>query len=124
MNRERVDTREMKRTGQYRLRFRLSDDALSIVSEALALTGYSDKGASLDAIAMNSLAGSPAVAPLGIPANGRNRWLVKLFPDQYQCVRDALDYSGEFATDADALVYICRQFNVAFVQSVANESAA
>ncbi len=109
MERHKVDTRLMKRTGQYRLRFRLSDDAYGVVSDALSLTGYSDTGAALDAVAMNSLAGAPAVAHDGIPAAGSNRWLVKLFPDQYECVRDALDIVGEFPSDADALVYICRQ---------------
>lgn len=122
--RELVDTRLMKRTGQYRLRFRLSDDAYGIVTQALSLAPYDDTGASLDAVCMNSLSGSPAVAPHGIPAVGRKRLLVRLFPDQYQCLRDALDHAGEFSTDADALLHICRQFLVAFGKSFANTGAA
>ncbi len=124
VDRQRVDTRLMRRTGQYRLRFRLTDDAMCIVTEALSLTGYSDTGVALDAIAMNSLAGSPAVAGDGNPVVGRARWLAKLFPDQYQVVRDALDHAGEFSSDADALVYICRQFIVAHGPMIATESVA
>ena len=104
------------------MRFRLSDDAYEIVAEALAQSPYDDTGASLDAIAINSLAGSPACAPLGIPAPGSKRLLIRLFPDQFECVRDALNIVPDCPSDADALVYICQQFIVAFGQSVATES--
>ena len=105
-----VDTRHLK-SGQVRLRFRLSEKAKDIVSIALSTTPYGHSGAALDAIAMSYLAGGPASHPLGIPAAGSKRLLVRLFPDQYECVRCALDIIRQWvATDADSLVIMCIAF--------------
>lgn len=109
IERKTVDTREYS-NGMHRMRFRLSDAAYDIVQQALSLSPYEHLGASLDAIAMNALTGPLAVLKDGIPAVGRNRWVVTMFPDQYECVRHALDDAGEFPTDADALVLICLMF--------------
>ena len=106
----RVDTRQLK-SGQVRLRFRLSDEAHNLVSDALSMTPYDYSNAALDAIAMNFHAGGPAVAPLGIPATGSKRLLVRLYPDQYENVRSALDYAHEWVdTDAEGLLLICSSF--------------
>jgi hypothetical protein len=105
-----VDTRHLK-SGQVRLRFRLTEKAKDIVSIALSTTPYGHSGAALDAIAMSYLAGGPASHPLGIPAAGSKRLLVRLFPDQYECVRCALDILRRWAaTDAEALVTMCLAF--------------
>ena len=110
MSSNRVDTKQLE-SGQYRLRFRLSDEAHKIVCLALAMTPYTYPGSALDGIATNYLSGNPAVAPLGIPATGSKRLLVRLWPDQYECVRTALDVAREHAsTDADALYFICASF--------------
>ena len=118
--RVRVDTRRLK-SGMYRLRFRLSDEAYDIVQEALSVSPYDHDSASLDVVATNALAGSPAAPEGGFPATGRRRWSVRLYKDQYEQVRTALDHAGEFPSDADALVYICRQFIAAFGKSFAQE---
>ena len=94
-----------------RLRFRLSEEAHKLVSLALSLTPYDHRGAALDGIATNYLSGNPAVAPLGIPAAGSKRLLIRLFADQYQNVLLALDVARDTAaTDADALIRICAKF--------------
>jgi len=112
MSSKRVDERHLE-SGMVRLRFRLSHQAHKIVTLALSLTPYSHSGAALDAIALNSLSGSPASQGLGIPAAGSKRLLVRLFADQYQCVRSALDVARDTAaTDADALLTICARFIV------------
>ena len=107
---ERVDTRVLK-TGQLRLRFRLTKDAYDLITMALSKTPYSHSGAALDAIAMSYHAGTQAVAPHGIPAAGGKRLLVRLFPDQFENVRSALDIARESVdSDADALLQLCIAF--------------
>lgn len=114
MNSKRVDTRVYKRTGQYRLRFWLTDEAVDLVKTAMLITFYENDGAAVDAICMSFHAGNPAFAPLGIPARGSNRFLVKLWPDQYENVRAALDFAGEYLeSDEDALVVIATTFMLA-----------
>lgn len=105
-----VDDRQLK-SGQKRLRFRLSGEAYALVAMALSLTGYDHIGVALDAVCISYLAGHPAVATLGSPADGRKRLLVRLWPDQYECVRTALDVARAYTiTDADALLAICAGF--------------
>lgn len=105
-----VDTRRYK-SGQVRLRFRLSSEAYTIVTSALPVTGYTYPGCALDAIAMSYLAGTPAVAALGIPAQGRQRLLISLWPDQFETVRLALDVIRQFVQDDHtALVAMCAAF--------------
>jgi hypothetical protein len=108
--REEVDTRQLK-SGQYRLRFRLREEAYELVNTALSLTCYQHSGAALDAISLSFLAGHPTLPALGSPASGSKRLLVRLWPDQFECVRSALDIARlSAACDADALNLICAAF--------------
>jgi len=60
---------------------------------------------------MNYMAGAPAVPSPGIPASGTNRMLIRLFPDQYECVRSALDLAGcGLESDEAALLKIATVF--------------
>ncbi len=105
-----VDTRHLK-SGQFRLRFRLSEQAHEIVSLALSMTEYRHTGVALDAIAMSFHAGHPTSLTLSSPAAGAKRLLVRLFQDQFECVRLALDTARQDEqTDADALLTICARF--------------
>ena len=109
-----VDTRHLK-SGQFRVRFRLSEQAHEIVSLALSMTPYSHTGAALDAVATSYHAGHPASLTLSSPAAGAKRLLVRLFQDQHENVRSALDLARDTAaTDADALALICAVFVVTY----------
>ena len=103
-----MDIRKFRKSRLIHLRFWLSDQAHRIVLQALSLTGYEHTGAALDAVAMNFLSGSPP-HKLGAPAKGRNRFLVRLFPDQWECVEDALKMARQ-GNAADALVVMCERF--------------
>lgn len=60
---------------------------------------------------MSFHAGHPASLTLTSPATGSKRLLVRLFPDQYENVRSALDIArAHVETDEDALYYICASF--------------
>lgn len=107
-----VDTRKLK-TGQYRLRFRLNENALKIVKHALSMTDYKSPNASLDAICMNYLASGILAGYQCRNMQGDNRLIVRLFPDQYELVREALNTANEtFHSDTDSLVNICQGFLV------------
>lgn len=111
---ERVDTRVLE-SGQIRLRFRLTEEAHELVTLALCATPYGHTGAALDAIATSYHAGHPTSLTLGSPAVGGRRFLVRLFPDQYENVRSALDLARDTtATDANALVLMCAAFVVTY----------
>lgn len=103
-----VDSRKLK-NGQIRLRFKVSEWALNLISKALAGTAYEHKNAALDAISLNCMTSYPfETTKIDQCATGKNRFLVNLYPDQYDIVRAALNLARQHvATDADALVLIC-----------------
>lgn len=75
------------------------------------MTGYRYDHNSLEAICMNFLASKPMKISLDNPAEGTMRFLVKLFPEEYEIIRSALDEASEFTkSDAEALVMICNLF--------------
>lgn len=105
-----VDTRYLK-SGQIRLRFKLSEWAYGITNIALSLTEYKFKNSSLEAISLSYIAGSPSPLSLDHPAQGSRRFLVKLYPDQYEVVREALNSARQFVnSDAEALNLIGLSF--------------
>lgn len=111
---KKVDARKLK-NGMYRLRFRLTDSALGIVESAMTLArskhGCKYKNWELDIVAMNYLSGCPEDPQLPCPANGRNRFLVRLFPDQFETIRLALDEGLKHSsTDSEALLLIAKYF--------------
>lgn len=111
---DKVDTRKLS-NGQFRLRFRLSNEAVDTVNEALneayEQTHYRTDGTRLDLLAMSFLAGPRPSLALGHPAEGRERFLVRLYPDQYETVRLALDRARcDTSTDSQALVLIADEF--------------
>ncbi len=64
---------------------------------------------------MSFHAGHPASLSLSSPAVGSKRLLVRLFQDQFENVRSALDLARDTAaTDADALVLMCAAFVVTY----------
>ena len=112
----RVDTRALK-NGLIRLRFRLSPTGLKAVEtaidKALSETGYPSEAAALDVVCMEFQSGHPDSAALVSPSEGVGvRRLFKLFPDQYENVRAALNLARAVGctTDAQALIYICQHF--------------
>jgi|GEM_PF-4641029 len=105
-----VDTRRLK-SGQTRLRFKLSESAHETLEHALDLTGYKYNNSSLDAICLSYLAGDPSTLALDHPAQGQKRFLVRLYPDEYEIVREALNLAKQFVkSDAEALILICLWF--------------
>lgn len=108
--RDKVDVRFLK-SGQIRLRFKLSKWAYEKVKLAFSLTGYKYDNSCLDALGMYFMAGfSSAMVPTH-PTNGENRLLIKLYPDEYNVVNKALSMAGEYvSSDTDALVLICDWF--------------
>ncbi len=112
----RVDTRVLK-NGMIRLRFRFIPAQLEIVesavTSALAITGYKSEAAALDILCLDYLSGSPtSECPTCPPQGNTVRRLFKLFPDQYEVVRAALDLGHHvvWVTDAQAMTEICRSF--------------
>lgn len=117
-----VDCRQLK-SGQYRLRFRLARPAYDLITLALSMTGYRHTGAALDAVAMSFHAGHPTSLMLGSPAAGSKRLLARLFPDQFENVRSALDIARDTtATDADALVLMCAAFVVTYQHEISSNN--
>ena len=105
-----VDTRELK-TGLIRLRFRLDKRALKVVNRAISMTGFRFPHSALEAICLSYLAGSPSSLKLDYPAQGPERFLVRLFKEQYEVVRTALDEAKKHvASDEDALLLMCKCF--------------
>jgi len=109
-----VDARVLK-NGKTRLRFRLSPEGLAELDQALTLakliTGYETKGALLEVVAMSYLSGNSKCSELDYPHKGRERVLIRLFPDQYSMVRLALNQARIGSnSDAEALLKICREF--------------
>lgn len=105
-----VDTRELK-SGLIRLRFRLDRHALRVVNRAIALTGFRYPHSALDAICLSYLSGAPSSLTLDFPAQGPERFLVKLYREQYEVVRTALDEAKEqVRSDEDALLLMCKCF--------------
>lgn len=113
-----VDTRVLK-NGKIRLRLRLNALALEKVEEACDLTERKYINTAIDDIAMSfnetmlgkTIDNSVLNFSLACSAHGRERFLVKLYPDQYPTVRDALNLAREFVkTDSDALVLMCLLF--------------
>jgi hypothetical protein len=106
----KVDTRFLK-SGRIRMRFKLSELGYETVANAISMTGYRYDHTSLDAICMNYLSAKPTKLALDNPAEGTLRFLVKLFPEEYEMVRCALDEASDFAkSDAESLVMICNLF--------------
>lgn len=105
-----VDTRVMK-SGQIRLRFKLSEWATKILNCAFDLTDTKFNNTSLDYICMNFLSGFPTKVELGNQVNGNIRLLVRLYPDQYATIRLALTSARQFVgSDAEALILMCLYF--------------
>jgi len=106
-----VDTRFLK-SGKIRLRFKLSDYAFEIVNYAFDLTGCKFSNTSLDDISMNFLSGFPhKYYKLNYLVHGNTRFLVRVYPDQYESIRLALDIAREsYKSDAEALVFMCLYF--------------
>ncbi len=106
-----VDTRFLK-SGKIRLRFKLSDYAFEIVNCAFDLTDCKYSNTSLDYISMNFLSGFPQkYYKLKYPIQGNIRFLVRVYPDQYESIRLALDVAREpYKSDAEALVSMCLYF--------------
>ena len=105
-----VDTRVLN-SGHIRLRFKLNESANLLVAKTMQMTGYKSPNSSLEAICLNYLAGPPSSLTLDTPAHGKKRLLVKLYPDQYEVVRQALDEVGEVVdTDEKGLLLMCRWF--------------
>lgn len=113
-----LDTRHLK-SGQIRLRFKLSQQAYDSVLYALSLTGYKHSNAALDAISINCLSAYPFKTRLKYSAVGSQRFLVKLHPDQYEVVLSALNLAlSHSETYADALTLVC----VWFIKTETNTS--
>lgn len=111
-----VDTRVLK-NGMTRLRFRFIPKQLEIVesavTSALAITGFKSEAAALDIVCLDYLSGSPGVPSLsGLVKGTTVRRLFRLFPDQYEVVRAALDLGHHVGcvSDTQALTEICRSF--------------
>ena len=107
----KVDTRILS-SGQIRLRFKLSESAYNLVRQATNLTKYKHVNAAIDAISMNYISCDPfTTTELECSANGSKRFIVRLYADQYELVRVALDIARQNVdTDADALVLMCIWF--------------
>ena len=109
-----VDTRLLS-NGKRRMRFRLSTSAKSKVEMAMEAVKspptFCTKGSQLDIIALDFMSGSKYKIDVPCASQGPERLLVRLFPDQYQLVRMALDLGREIAdTDADSLVLMAETF--------------
>ena len=106
-----VDTRILK-SGQIRPRFKLNESSMALVKHALELTGYKYPNSALDAVCLSYVAWYPfRIEKLVSPATGKERFIVRLYPEQYQVVRMALDLARQHVTcDADALALICSCF--------------
>lgn len=105
-----VDTRKLK-TGMYRLRWRLNKSALDTVMCAFKVSGYAHSCAALEAVCMNYISNDQSRSHTTGSAKGELRFLLRLYPDQYEIVREALDMAGAVTScDEDALVTICRNF--------------
>ena len=109
MSNNSVDTRVLS-SGLVRLRFKLSDRAHKVVSEALRLTQANHPNTALERVCMEYLA-TPCTEPHNSNAKGSHRLLVKLYAEQYDLVREALDSAKDKnSTDEDALTYMCQIF--------------
>lgn len=108
---KKVDARILK-SGKIRLRFKLSEEALAKVKEAFEMTGFKYPCSSLDAICLDFLAGAPSSLSLDSPAEGSERFLVRLHRDQYETFKSALQNAGKYSprSDSEALVMICECF--------------
>lgn len=105
-----LDARQLK-SGHIRLRFKLSQQAYDSVLYAISLTGYKHSNAALDAISINCLSAYPFKTRLKYSAMGSQRFLVKLHPDQYEVVLDALKLAVQHTESyADALALMCIWF--------------
>jgi hypothetical protein len=106
----KVDTRLLK-SGRIRMRFKMSEFAHGRVQKAMSMTGYRYDNTSLDVIGMSYQAAYPATFTLNYPTDGSSRLLVKLFPDEYESIRDALDLASEFSkSDEESLAMMCELF--------------
>ena len=107
-----VDTRLLK-NGQKRLRFKLNNETTNIVAAAIKLTKCQFKNVAIDCICMSFICchGDGVIPPSDTSAQGNSRFILRLYEDQYELVRKALNYIREFTPDDEtALLYLCQWF--------------
>ena len=105
-----VDTRYLK-SGKVRLRFKVSGTAIPLIAKALKLAGYQYNHCALDAICQDYISRDELKFTANKSFQGAERFLINLYPDQYESVRTALDLArDDTKSDADALVFICCTF--------------
>lgn len=95
-------------SGKTRLRFKLDEISHRIVIEALKHTAERYQHVALDYLCIEFQATYELKFTLNGSSKGNQRFLVRLYPDQYECVRSALNLARHHAeSDEDALTLIC-----------------
>lgn len=105
-----MDKRILK-SGYIRLRFKLSDEYHQIVQKAIKLSKAKFNHVALDLISLDFISGNSLSSISKGKAIGNTRFLVKLYPDQYETLMIAFEMAKECVdTDEEALVAICGSF--------------
>lgn len=109
-----VDTRHYS-DGRTRLRFRLTAEQSAVVDQAL-ISAYSisstlSEGKALCDICLDFISSESGSHSLRSSPGKQTRRLFRLYQDQYEVVRAALNRAREFTRDdAAALAAICQRF--------------
>ncbi|HEY3698636.1 MAG TPA: hypothetical protein VGK97_04840 [Spongiibacteraceae bacterium] len=103
-----MDKRILK-TGLFRLRFKLSERAMDVVTKAIELAECRYPHTAMERISAAYLSGRPT--PCQGTAKGFVRFLVRLYPEQFELMMFALDGAkGVSHSDEDALLHLCSEF--------------
>lgn len=102
-------------TGLIRLRFKLHQKAHMVITHAVSLVGCKYPHTALETICLDFLVGTTTTTTTTTTtkksAVGTSRFLVRLYPEQYEVFQLAMDEAkNRGQCEEDALFHICKNF--------------
>ena len=105
-----MDKRILK-TGYIRLRFKLSEKSYQTIQNAIKQSKAKFDHVGLDLISLDFISGNNLPSIIKGKVIGNKRFLVRLYPDQYETLMIAFEIAKEHVTsDEEALVVVCKSF--------------